>query len=74
MRTDTAITKQMSALKRQAGVMPHRGHWRADKDAIRLMEQIPIDNRDLTARVMGDPIYERSALYQYRLRQKGASA
>lgn len=29
----------------------------------RVIDQIPVDTRDLTGRLMGDPIFERSSLY-----------
>lgn len=41
-------------------------------DAERLMAEIPPDTRGPNARLMGDPIFERSALYAKRRRATGA--
>jgi hypothetical protein len=35
-----------------------------ERDAQMRKAEIPEDRRDLTARIFGDPIFERSALYQ----------
>lgn len=36
------------------------------RDAARRLREVPPDTRDLTARICGDPIYERSALARKR--------
>lgn len=55
-----ALNREMAAAKRAAGIgyvtRVHTDDWLA-----RLAE-IPPDNRDLTARAFGDPVFERSAL------------
>jgi hypothetical protein len=40
------------------------------EQVLRMLAALPRDTRDLTSRLLGDPVYERSALYQ----KTGASA
>lgn len=43
----------------------YRAFKGAAKDEIEArLAEIPDDRRDLTARICGDPVFERSALYQ----------
>ncbi|TIO15612.1 MAG: hypothetical protein E5X86_19780 [Mesorhizobium sp.] len=64
-----AMNREMSSNKAAAGVTFLHGRVDESVAAARLAE-IPPDTRDLTQRVCGDPIFERSALYK-RLFQSG---
>jgi hypothetical protein len=65
-------------LKRKLGEPNGRGkrgisaERRVAIDAAARKAEIPEDRRDLTGRIFGDPLFERSALY--RKMQSGASA
>ena len=59
-----AHMKEISRLKRQAGLTHHAG-WHdteAEEGWKRQMAAFPADTRNLTARVCGDPLPGRSAL------------
>jgi hypothetical protein len=59
----SAMNRQLAANKRAAGFHGHAvSTFPADHDARRLMQLIPADTRDLTARLMGDPIPGRRAI------------
>jgi hypothetical protein len=64
-------TNEVMAAKRAAGLKNLAGHSHIHKDALRLMDEVPQDTRDLTARLFGDPLPQRSALAQ---RNAGPSA
>lgn len=68
-KAQLAMNRQMSANKAAAGVTFLHGRVDETVAAARLAE-IPPDTRNLTQRVCGDPIFERSALYK-RLFQTG---
>lgn len=55
--------REMSASKRAAGVTYLHGRVDEKVAAARLAE-IPPDRRNLTQRIAGDPVFERSALYR----------
>lgn len=57
--------REMSALKAAAGLTYPHGRVDAKVAAARLAE-IPPDRRNLTQRICGDPLFERSALYKMR--------
>ncbi len=44
----------------------------AKAQAASLVAAIPSDNRDKTARICGDPVFERSALFQ-KLKEHGST-
>lgn len=54
----------------------HSGRYREkiDYDALKLAQKIPEDVRDLTARILGDPLPNRSALARHVKRQMQLSA
>lgn len=58
-----AYERQVSADKQAAGLRYLTGRVTKEVADARIAE-IPADTRGLTARTFGDPIYERSALYQ----------
>lgn len=63
-KADSArATREMSASKRAAGVTYLHGRVDEAVAAARLAE-IPPDTRNLTQRICGDPLFERSALYK----------
>jgi hypothetical protein len=64
-------TNEVMAAKRAAGLKNLAGQSRMHEDARRLMDEVPQDTRDLTARLFGDPLPQRSALAQ---RNTGPSA
>lgn len=60
--------REVSAAKRAAGLMfPETRIPEEDIEA--RFAEIPSDTRSLTARLFGDPMYERSALYHKRSAQ-----
>lgn len=61
---DMEDAKEMSRLRRAAGLTFHAGHHgtQVEADWRRQMAAMPHDTRDLTARIMGDPLPGRSAL------------
>lgn len=68
-KAQLAMNREMSSNKASAGVTFLHGRVDEMVAAARLAE-IPPDTRDLTQRVCGDPVFERSALYK-RLFQSG---
>jgi hypothetical protein len=65
LRVDVAWLRAACAPERRDRSRLRNGSVaRADRDAMRLMAQIPSDTRDFTARIMGDPLPGRSALDQ----------
>ncbi len=61
-----AMEREAAAAKRAAGFQyPARAAARhAERDASRLLQLVPADTRNLTARIFGDPLPGRSALDQ----------
>jgi hypothetical protein len=66
---EQASAKEMSRLKRQAGLTKHAGHsgTQAEEGWKRQMAAFPVDTRGLTARLCGDPLPGRSALDRDRI-------
>jgi hypothetical protein len=64
------INREASAAKQAAGLRYLSSGRGADESALRLMEMIPPDTRDLTARLFGDPLPGRSALDAYVEKRK----
>jgi hypothetical protein len=59
---DNDAAKEMARLKKQAGIKQSWSSLQTERDARRLMDAIPRDNRSLTGRFFGDPLPGRSAL------------
>lgn len=55
------LNREVSAAKKAAGLTYFSGRS-TEQSAYRLMDLIPADTRDLTARICGDPLPGRSAL------------
>lgn len=68
-KAQLAMNREMSKSKASAGITFLHGRVDEVVAAARLAE-IPPDTRNLTQRVCGDPVFERSALYR-RLFQVG---
>jgi len=60
-RDRRAHEREMSALKKAAGITFIKNGAEIDSDARRLMEMIPDDTRSLSGRMFGDPLPDRSA-------------
>ena len=58
-----AMNREAAAGKKAGGIVLGFGKPPAPDLMARLAE-IPADTRDLTSRICGDPIFERSALYR----------
>lgn len=63
-QAQVAINREAAANKRAAGLSHIVSGYATDQDALRLMGLVPPDTRTLTARICGDPLFERSALHQ----------
>lgn len=65
-RERMAVEREVSAAKKAAGLTYHAGHreTEAERGWRRQLPFIPSDTRNLTSRICGDPIFERSALYR----------
>lgn len=57
-----AISREMSANKRAAGITMNVSGYAVDQDARRLMDQVPADTRSLTGILFGDPLPGRRAI------------
>jgi hypothetical protein len=66
MERDT-MQREVSQAKRAAGLSFHAGWHDSDSKAHRdwlKLQPVPNDTRNLTQRICGDPLPERSALYR----------
>lgn len=57
-----AISREMSANKRAAGIGYSVSGYAVEQDALRLMDQVPADTRSLTGILCGDPLPGRRAI------------
>lgn len=61
-RTKHSIAQQSFKIRSDAQHVSHAAQIKAQAAA--LIASIPNDNRNTTARLFGDPVFERSALFQ----------